>query len=276
VAQERISVLVEARYRMQAQPAGLIAALERHGHRVSLIDPDEATREITGAPCFDALDLVVARGRSQSLLLKLKWAEYLGARTINRCASIDAVRDKAEMTVALAAAALPIPATFAGRLEQLTKAVPEGHYPVILKPLYGDNGRGLHIINHPKDWADVDWAEPSALVQRYLPSDGYDLKLYGIGEEVWAVRKPSPLTQQALRGQNAELIPVTHDMHAIGCRCRELFGLDLYGVDFVETPEGLVVIEVNDFPNYSAVPDADERLADFVGRCVSRRRGRAA
>jgi glutathione synthase/RimK-type ligase-like ATP-grasp enzyme len=44
----------------------------------------------------------------------------------------------------------------------------------------------------------------------------------------------------------------------------ELFGLELYGVDCIETPNGPVVIEVNDFPNYSGVPGSDQLLADHV------------
>jgi ribosomal protein S6--L-glutamate ligase len=53
-------------------------------------------------------------------------------------------------------------------------------------------------------------------------------------------------------------------MRELGLRCGELFGLELWGVDCVETPDGPVVIEVNEFPNYTAVPAADERLADHV------------
>ena len=58
-------------------------------------------------------------------------------------------------------------------------------------------------------------------------------------------------------------------MRDIARRCRALFALDLYGVDCVETPAGLIIIEVNDFPNYSAVPEANDRLAAHVTRCAA-------
>ena len=32
------------------------------------------------------------------------------------------------------------------------------------------------------------------LAQELLQTDGWDLKLYGIGNRVWAVRKPSPIS----------------------------------------------------------------------------------
>ena len=52
----------------------------------------------------------------------------------------------------------------------------------------------------------------------------------------------------------------------LGRQCSRLFGLELYGVDCLETGNGPVVIEVNEFPNYTSVPQASERLADYVLR----------
>ena len=40
-------------------------------------------------------------------------------------------------------------------------------------------------------------------------------------------------------------------------------------VNVVGTPAGLIIIEVNDFPNYSAVPEANDRLAAHVTRCAA-------
>lgn len=39
VGRTSVAVLVEARYRSQAQPTGLVAALRRRGVRVMVIDP---------------------------------------------------------------------------------------------------------------------------------------------------------------------------------------------------------------------------------------------
>lgn len=62
----------------------------------------------------------------------------------------------------------------------------------------------------------------------------------------------------------AGIIPITSELEELGRRCGKLFGLELYGVDCIETDDGPVVIEINDFPNYTGVPEADERLAEFV------------
>jgi ribosomal protein S6--L-glutamate ligase len=115
--------------------------------------------------------------------------------------------------------------------------------------------------------AVVEWHEPVALAQSYLATDGYDLKLYGMGEQVWAVRKPSPFNKRN-ESEGAEskagLVPLTAELEQLGRRCGKLFGLELFGVDCIETDQGPLVIEINDFPNYTGVPEADQRLADYV------------
>ena len=57
-------------------------------------------------------------------------------------------------------------------------------------------------------------------------------------------------------------------METLARRCADLFGLELFGVDCIETPEGILVIEVNDFPNYSGVDGANEKLAEYVIRAA--------
>jgi ribosomal protein S6--L-glutamate ligase len=59
-------------------------------------------------------------------------------------------------------------------------------------------------------------------------------------------------------------VELTSSLRQLALDCAALFGLELFGVDCVVTGGGPVVIEVNDFPNYTGVPDADEALADHV------------
>lgn len=268
----RIGILGERRYLVQAQPAGMSAALQARGYDVTLIEPEATSHEIGDYDWLHGIDLIVSRGRSWPLLSLLALGEARAMPTINRRAAIAAVHNKAEMAVTLVAGGVPTPRTFFGRVERLASRIPATSYPLVLKPIFGDNCRGLRIVLTPDELTGLEWPEPMALAQSYLPGDGYDLKLYGIGDEFWAVRRPSPLGRlettpfgvTAGHDQNAELLPLTPALRALGRRCGALFGLELYGVDCIETPDGPVVIEVNEFPNYTGVPSADERLADYV------------
>ena len=269
-----IGLLVENRYLIQSQPSGMRRALEQQGHRVTAIDPQSNSYLMEGDGWLGDFDLVVARGRSWALLCMLAWAESRGASTINRKGAIAAVYNKADMSVALAGN-VPVPRTYFGSIESLTKLIPADSYPIILKPIFGDNCRGLVVAEDPEEMTNLEWTEPVALAQSYLPTDGYDLKLYGIGDEVWAVRKPSPFNKRSEADgadSKAGLAPLTAELQALGRRCGELFGLELYGVDCIVTDRGPLVIEINDFPNYTGVPEADERLADYVIRRAGQER----
>jgi ribosomal protein S6--L-glutamate ligase len=266
----RIGLVVERRYLAQLQPSGMMAALRARGHVVEVIDPEAHAYLLGDDGWLDGLDLIVGRGRSVALQFLLRWAEARSIPTINRPEAIAAVFNKAEMAVALSAGRIPAPATYLGPPPELTERIPASAYPLVLKPVFGDNCRGLRIVRSTLELSRTEWPETLALAQHFEATDGYDVKLYGIGREVWAVRKASCLATVLADSSIAQgtkpphLVPLTEAMETLALRCADLFCLDLFGVDCVETAEGLRVIEVNDFPNYSGIPGVDEKLADFV------------
>ena len=263
LSQHRIGVLAEARYLVQSQPTGLSNELLGQGHIINMIDPQKAFYVMGDDRWFTGMDLIVGRGRSWALLALLGWAERSGMVTVNRQAAIAAVHNKAQMAIALAGDGLPIPQTFFGSVEYLAQEIPRSSYPIILKPIFGDNSRGLLVVQTPEDMARTGWPEPVALAQRYFQTDGYDLKLYGVGDRIWAIRKRSPFNEP--RANVAEgLVTLTPQLEDLGQRCGRLFGLDLFGVDCIFTEEGPLVIEINDYPNYTNVPDANKELAQYV------------
>jgi ribosomal protein S6--L-glutamate ligase len=273
IAGMTVGVLVEKRYLAQRQPRGLVDALEARGRDVRVVDPGESTWVAGDDRWLQDLDIVVARGRSWDLLSLLAAAESYGLPSLNSRAAIGAVHNKAEMSVRLAAARVPMPHTYIGTSGQLAARVTREDYPLIVKPVFGDNARGLRIFRSAGELAAVPGSEV-VIGQRFLTTDGFDIKLYAIGSDVWVVRKPSPLA--AFPFAEPELLPVTREAREIAMRCGKIFGLQLYGVDCVATPGGLAVIEVNDYPNYSAVPEADDRLAFHVEYSLHRERRLAA
>lgn len=266
-----VALLLERRYLAQRQPQGLASELRRRGCAVRVEDPGSGAVSLTDASWLAGIDVCVARGRSEPVLNRLLSAERYGVPTLNRHSAVAGVVDKAAMAVALASAGLPTPPTTLGSPEQLAAELPSHLYPVILKPIRGDNCRGLKLCTSPDEVARLSpESDQPMLAQPYLRGDGADLKLYGVGDRVWAVRKPAPFPTKgspwAVHGGLAEarLVDLPGDLRELGLRCSELFGLELFGVDCVVTAAGPVVIEVNEFPNYTCVPDADEALADHV------------
>jgi ribosomal protein S6--L-glutamate ligase len=266
-----VALLTERRYLGQRQPRGLASELRRRGCNVAIVEPDAGVVTLTDDTWLGQIDACVARGRSEAVLACLLAAERHGIPTVNRHAAIAAVHDKAAMAASLAAAGIPTPRTSLGSPARLAAALPAAAYPVIVKPVRGDNGRGLRLCRAADDLAGLDGivAGP-VLAQPFLAGDGADLKLYGLGERIWAVRKPSPFRADGLperpRGRPAGPTPIelSAGLRELAVRCAELFGLELFGVDCLLTAAGPVVIEVNEYPNYSGIAEANIELADHV------------
>jgi ribosomal protein S6--L-glutamate ligase len=200
-----------------------------------------------------ARDVVVARSRHPFGIALLQEAESLGARICDRWSSVIRVRDKVSCTLALARKGLPIPPSFLAHQPEDLRLVPASLFPLLLKPAYRHNGGELRMVRYPSELGSVAWKEDFVLAQQYVDAEGFDLKLYVAGETVWAIRRPTP----PLPGRDRPLpVPVTPAFHDLVRGCREEFGLILFGLDVLEAANGPVIVDVNEFPNYTGVDEA--------------------
>lgn len=58
----------------------------------------------------------------------------------------------------------------------------------------------------------------------------------------------------------------------VGAERGQTFGLDIYGLDLLETDNGPVIVDINDFPGFGGVPDAPRRVADYILQLAQDRR----
>jgi ribosomal protein S6--L-glutamate ligase len=262
----RVALIAEERYLSQLQPAGLADELRARGVDVHVVDPGASAAPLTDPGWLEGFDALVARGRSEAVLCALLGAERRGIPTINRHGAVLSVYDKAAMAVALAAAGVRTLPTWLGDPLRLASDLSADAYPVVVKPVRGDNCRGIALCAGPSEVGALQPPDGAFLAQPYMSGDGQDLKLYGIADAVWAVRKPSPLRPGCGEAAAPTAAPVrlTPEAHRLARACRKLFELDFFGVDCLVGPEGPVVVEVNEFPNYTGVPEASAALADRV------------
>ena len=171
------------------------------------------------------------------------------------------VRDKIVTSMRLMDAGLPTPEAYsAGSAGQLRAIVED--YPVVVKPNSGRRGQQISVARSAEELEGLDLSYGDIFVQRLVKGGGLDLKAYVIGDRVFGVARPFPVrTAEEKRGEPRTISPEVRD---ICLRCGELFDLELYGVDLIETEEGPYVIEVNCFPGYKGVPEADRLLAEYI------------
>lgn len=263
--QLNVGLLVETRYRVQSQPHGLAATLQRAGHTVVVIDPQTGVTRLDDDATLACCDVVVARGRSWEVLCLLGLAEARGIPTLNRRAAVAAVHNKADMAVALTRAGIPTPATFFGSPESLAQACADaGTFPIVVKPVFADNRAAMRIARTPGELAMMALSEPS--LAQALVRGPCEVKVCGIGDEVWTVCRPARFAPSAVQRcvPALRLRRATDDYCALARRCQQLFGLDAYSIDCIETAEGPVVIDVSEFPGYAGIDEASDRLAHLV------------
>ena len=229
---------------------------------------EAASVDLSGGSWTRGSSVVLARGRSDALIGLLRSAEQSGVPVVNTASAIQSVVDKAGLAATLSAARVPTPTSWLGSPTVLARR-DDLPFPLILKPVLGDNARGLVVVESHRELRGVAWPESVALAQEFHRGDGCDLKLYVAGRAVWAVRRPSPIEPDgSLRETHDPGVPVlvTPLLRSLARTCGRLFGLRLFGIDCVVGPNGVpMVVEVNDYPNYRGLPaDANEVLADIV------------
>ena len=265
----RFCFIVEERYRNQPMPIVIADQLRQWGHDVDLLDPQETITYLSELPLqrYDAYVLKTsADGPGLSIL---EAAESVGILTINNSRSIRLVRDKAVAAAFAHEHGLPVPHTYFVAHPKLLAQVPEAEYPIVVKPSNGSYCRDIYRLNSPLELATLKIEENNEqffLAQQYTENTGFDIKLYVTGEEVRAVVKKSPLHSTVKEGR----IPVTPALKKLAVRVGRLFGLDIFGLDVVETPNGLVLLDINDFPSFGMIPRAVATVSEYILHATKR------
>lgn len=238
--------------------AAASAALTARGHRLDgWIPEDRLHRADDFRP---EADLYVLKSHTE---LALSLAGVLHDRQVPICNPYPAclrAQDKITAAQRLRAAEIPTPHTWiTGDLRLAADLLAGG--PLIVKPHRGHRGAGVHLIETPEQLAALPVPSTPVVVQRYVPGPGEDLKVYVAGEHVHAVRKPFGADSFTRPGLP---VRVTGQIYELAQRVRTAFGLDLFGVDVIESPDGPVVVDVNYFPGYKGCVNVGGQVADVL------------
>ncbi len=219
-------------------------------------------------------DLYQLKGHTVEALQLARLLEMRGARVVNSAQSGEICRDRLQMHNLLARNGLSGPRTWAWSspedlLREAAKASGESMlpFPAVIKSRYSARNDLITRVDRREDLAQLarDWPHEPLILQELLPSDGRDIKLWMIGSALFAARRRSPLWNPAEESDEilaSEAIPSAwrEIAHEVG----HVFGLQLYGVDLLETERGAVVLDVNAFPGFRGVHDAAQVLVAFI------------
>jgi len=243
----------------------VVQALADGGATVDLLHPVERMVDLSAVRVEH--DLYVLR-RWGGLALSLAGALHeLGATIVNHYPATAALRDKIVTARILQAAGVPVPLScVAMHPAQLAPLLDGG--PIIIKPYTGGNGQHIRIVRTAAELAQIDCGSEPVFAQRYHPNDGRDRKIYAIGGQLFGVKKIFPRTTD--EDKYGEPFTLSPELRDIAVRCGEAFGIDLYGVDIVESDGRPYVVDMCSIPGFKGVPDPVTLLAQYFRTAAER------
>jgi RimK family alpha-L-glutamate ligase len=206
------------------------------------------------------------------------------ARAIERCV------DKSMTSFLLARAGIATPPTWAveSREAAVTIVAREAHdRPLVLKPLFGSQGRGLRLIHTPDDLPEPAAVNGVYYLQRFVgvERDGFrDFRLLVTQGRVIAAmaRHSTGWITNVKRGARPVAVVANEEMRELALRAAAAVGAAFAGVDILYDVDGrATVLEVNSMPAWSGLQKVTPfniaaALASDVVAAMVRRRARGA
>ncbi|MGW7003094.1 hypothetical protein ACWGCW_09755 [Streptomyces sp. NPDC054933] len=254
----------------------LLAALpdllgERYS--VSVLNPDD----VPSADPRPTADLYLLKAHSPQAVALARQMELLGSHVVNSAAATELCQDRVHMADLARKAGLPFPDTHHfTRLSELSAGVADSSapgFPLVVKSWTSRRMDLVARLDGPDRLRSLegDWTDEPVVVQDFIANDGWDYKLWVIGEQVFVGLRHSPLdgaVPTATRSLDPQQLPP--GWLDLARAAGEVFDLRIYGVDILATADGPLVVDVNPFPGCRGVPGAPRALAAFVEQAGSR------
>lgn len=284
----------------------LCAVGEARGHAVSRLEFSKVVARVGAARLelryneidLTRLDAVLVRtmppGSLEQVVSRmdlLAGLEHLGVRVLNPPKALECAVDKYLTTQRLSLAGIPVPMTVACEdSDQAMTAFDEFGRDVVVKPLFGSEGRGILRVTEPelawRVFRTIERLGAVLYVQQFVDGPGFDVRILLLDGLVLAAMKrtPRPGEFRANISQHgtAAMHQPTAEERSLAIRAAEVTGSVFAGVDLMYGPSGrLYVIEVNAVPGWRGLQRTTgvmvpERLFEWLEREPSAKPGNAA
>ncbi|HEX6041449.1 glutamate-cysteine ligase family protein [Longimicrobium sp.] len=247
--------------------------------------------ELHKLPEYDALWIRALTGVSEPAFQFALRAEALGMPVVDDSQSIIRCGNKVFLEELLRREGIPTPRTRILTRHTPWEQVAELGSPLVIKLPDGSFSAAVHKVSTRDEFRrradDMFRRSPLIIAQEFLPTD-YDWRItvldgrllfackYHMARGHWQIRTETPGGKERYgRVEAVARADAPREVVDAALRAAGLIGGGLYGVDLKETPDGPVVIEINDNPNLDVGYDdaADgaaiyEDLVDFFVRRI--------
>lgn len=258
------------------------ARMNVHLHRIGLGD-------LRKLPEYDALFIRVLTGVSEPAFQFALRAEALDMPVVDDPQSIIRCGNKVFLEELLRREGIPTPRTLIVTRNTPWEQVSALGLPLVVKLPDGSFSAAVHKIATRDEFrrrsAEMFERSPLIIAQEFLPTE-YDWRVTVLGRRLlfaaryymarghWQIRTEVKGTERYGRVQAVPRDEAPPRVVEAALRAASLIGDGLYGVDLKETPNGPVVIEINDNPNldvgYEDAEDGNAIYEDVVRFFVER------
>ncbi|KQT69992.1 MULTISPECIES: ATP-grasp domain-containing protein [unclassified Aureimonas] len=209
----------------------------------------------------------------------------LGVLVSNDAPAIEACVDKSMTSFRLARAGIASPRSFVVESREAAADILASESgPLVLKPLFGAQGKGLALIRTADDLPEPDAVSGVYYLQRFAghPTEGtysdYRI-LVSAGRAVASMRRRSTgWITNIKQGAEGLAMPPDPELERLAERSAEAVGADFCGVDLLRDADGAAqVIEVNSMPAWTGLQAATGldipaiRARDLLATLAARR-----
>jgi ribosomal protein S6--L-glutamate ligase len=217
-------------------------------------------------------------GSCEQLTRRISLIEHMevaGIRVVNPCYAFRRARDKYATQYTLEAEGLPVPTTYTTEDMSDAYRVSERYGDFIYKPILSSMGKGSMRFSEPdlayNAYKMLDRYSQPLILQKYVPNPGRDIRVFVIGDSVigtaYKYKAEGKWKTNVAQGGYMVDEKVPEEVLELGLRATHTMGLDYSGVDIIESPNGLVILEVNGSPGWQALNlAANIKVADEIVR----------
>lgn len=277
----------------------LVEAIEQRGHNARVIDHTKCDIMIQhdGLEIYyekepvTGIDAIIPRiGASVTFYgtAVVRQFEMMGVFSVNRSISIGRSRDKLRSLQILAGADLKMPKTAFTNFSKEEKNIIQqlGGAPLIIKLLEGTQGLGVVLAETQKAAKSVVEAfhglKARIIVQEFIKeAKAADIRAFVVdGEVVGAMKrqgKEGEFRSNLHRGGTSEIIKLKRSEKAAAVKAAKAMGLNMAGVDMLQSDRGPLILEVNSSPGLKGIEhatgiDIASKVIEFIERNHTKKR----
>lgn len=201
-------------------------------------------------------DVVFFRAHSQSLPFSEMVLDILESNGVYVPNSIDALQmtcHKYHSVMRVARIGVPVPdSSLAITPESALRYSKIFGFPLILKLLRGFGGKGVMMIRTKDELKSIletlSVFDEFLSSQKFVPNPGEDIRAYVIGDEVIGIKRKGAENEwraNVSTGGTATIVELPEKLKEMSRRIAQLIGLEIAGLDFIESGDEFVFIEAN-------------------------------